>query len=172
METYEVQYEEYKKKLLTSSYFTQKLLEKRKNTLYAEANFIDMNGVLAKIGLLSFACGGLLVFTWVPNMHWAIRFLLIVGAIVCFFIAITIGSQYKETSGRSNFHSFVYDRYIEDRVKADKEMETRNLVYSFLSRDISREEFKQRYEDLSRYDRFARDLQNDYEFNTTIQKRI
>lgn len=172
MNDYESRYEEYKKMLLASSYFTHKLGEKRKNTMYAEANFIDSNGVLVKIGLLSFACGGLLAITWVRYLPIVLRIILTAVAVGCGYLAVKIGSEFKETSGRSNFRSFVYDHHISDRVIADKDAEARNLVYSFLSRDISREEFQQRYEALSRYERFAVDLKNDYEFNTTIQKRI
>ncbi len=172
MEDYESLYEEYKRALLASSYFTQKLREKHKNTLYAEANFIGMNGVLTKIGLLSFTCGGLLVFTWSVYMHLVIRVILTAVAVGCIFLALHIGAEFKELSGRSNFRSFVYDRHIEDRVMSDKDTEARNLVRSFLSRQISREEFQKQYEDLSRYDRFAADLKNDYEFNTKIHNRI
>ena len=172
MDNYESLYEEYKRTLLKSSYFTQKLREKHKNTLYAEEKFIDMNGVLTKIGLLSFACGGLLVFTWVVYMHLVLRLILTAVVVGCGFLAIRISADFKEASGRSNFRVFVYDHHIEDRVMEDKEMESRNLVRSFLSREISKEDFQKRYADLSKYDRFADDLKNDYHFSKALSKII
>lgn len=172
MEEYRSLYEEYKRSLLTSSYFTQKLCEKHKNTLSAEADFIGTNGVLTKIGILTFISGGLFVFTWTVYMHLVIRIILTAVAVGCIFLALHIGAKFKEISGRSNFRSFVYDRHIEDRVMLDKDIKAKNLVRSFLSRQISREEFQKQYEDLSRYDRFATDLKNDYEFNIKIHNRI
>ena len=172
MDDYDACYEEYKNRLLRSSSFSQKLREKHKNTIYNEAAFIDTNGVLTKIGLLSFVCGAILVFTWVININIVIRLVLTALAVGCCFLVLHIGSEFKAISGRSNFRRFVYDQHIADRVKEDKDIEARNIVRSFLSGEISKEEFKNRYDELSKYDRFAKDLINDYEFNTLIQKRI
>lgn len=170
MEDYESQYDEYRQTLLRSPGFTQKLSEKRKNTMYAEKDFIGSNGALTKIGLLSLICGGLLVFSWTVYMHLVIRVILTAVAVGCIFWAMHIGAAFKEISGRSNFRSFVYDRHIEDRVMSDKDTEARNLVRSFLSREISREEFQKQFENLSRYDRFAADLKNDYDFSKALTK--
>jgi hypothetical protein len=41
-----------------------------------------------------------------------------------------------------------------------------------LDRQIDRDEFRKRYEDLSRYDRFAESLKNDYSFNIEIKKHF
>lgn len=89
-----------------------------------------------------------------------------------FFAALQIGKQFKEDSGKSSFYSFQYGRCIEDRVQADKEAEARSLVRDMLDRQIDMDEFRKRYEDLSRYDRFAESLKNDYSFNIEIKKHF
>lgn len=175
MEDYKSKYEVYKESLLRSHYLRDKIREGRKNTLCFEKDYIDRNGVLPKIGVLS-AVGGFcyaLCFSLVqldeaPGV--ILRALLAVVGTVCFFWAGQIGAAFKEASGKSNFYSFEYDRYIEDRVLSDREAEANNLVRDFLSQQIDREEFKKRYDELSMYGRFAKDLKNDYDFNTEIQE--
>lgn len=171
MSDYESSYEEYKQALLRSVHFRDKLREKYANTLYAERNYIDNNGVLAKIGILSAAFGSFIIMCWL-DIHFAIRIVAAVIATVCFFAALHIGKQFKEDSGKSSFHSFQYGKCIEDRVQADKEAEARCLVRDMLDRQIDRDEFHKRYEDLSRYDRFAESLKNDYSFKIEIKKHF
>ena len=168
---YESSYEEYKQTLLRSTNFMSKLREKYKNTQYAETSYIDKNGVLVKIGMLSAAFGFFLSVCWL-DAHLAIRIISAIISVVCFFLALHIGSQFKEESGKSNFHSYEYYRHIEERVRSDKELEARNLVRDMLNRKIDRDEFRTRYEDLYRYDRFAEDLKNDFYFNSEIKKHL
>lgn len=88
MSDYESSYEEYKQALLRSVHFRDKLREKYANTLYAERNYIDNNGVLAKIGILSAAFGSCIIMCWL-DIHFAIRIVAAVIATVCFFRSIT-----------------------------------------------------------------------------------
>ena len=172
MGDYETQYEEYKMTILRSSYFAQKLREKRNNIMYAERDFIDKNGALEKIGGLSAAFGFCLSVCWMPDVWIWIRIILAVIGIVCFFIALRVGSEFKDASGRSNFRAFVYDSHIEERVQNDKDTEAKKIVQRFLSREIDREEFKKQYENLSRFDRFAENLKSDYSFMEAISKMV
>ena len=176
MDNYETQYEEYKQSLLRSSYFLDNLNEKKRNALYAEKDYIDRDGVLSKIGVLSAICGScyalassLVQLNEFPGI--IVRTLFAIVGTICFLKAMSIGSQFKEDSGKKNFR-YQYDRHIENRAMSDKELEARSLVRSFLSKEMDKEEFRKRCEDLSRYDRFASDLKNDYEFNTKIQNKI
>jgi hypothetical protein len=166
MEDYESQYEEYKKSLLQSHYFRTKLIDEYKNTMYAEGDYIDENGVLDKITVLSAACGVCyaLSFSLVQLDEFPgilIRAVLAIVGTICFIWARIIGSKFKDSSGKSSFYSFRYSGYIEDRVNSDKEMETRNLIRDMLDRQIDIDEFRKRFEELSKYDRFSEDLKND-----------
>lgn len=173
MDDYESQYKEYKKSLLRSHHFRSKLREEYKNTMYAEGDYIDNNGVLDKITVLSATCGVCyaLFFSLVQLDEFPgilVRAVLAIVGTICFMWARIIGSKFKESSGKSSFYSFRYFWYIEDRVRSDKEMETRNLIRDMLNRQIDRDEFRKRYEELSKYDRFAEDLKTDYDFKELL----
>jgi len=175
MDDYESQYEEYKKSLLRSNYFMTKLREEQENSVYTVRDYIDRDGVLPKVGVLS-GVGGFcyaLYFSLVQLDEFPgimVRAILVTVGTVCFFWAGYIGSKFKEDIGKTNFSSCYFDRHIEKRATSDKEMEARNIVRSFLSREIDSEEFQKRYEDLSKYDRFAEDLKNDCDFSSKTKK--
>lgn len=175
MDDYESQYEEYKKSLLRSNHFVTKLREEQKDSVYTERDYITRDGVLPKVCMLS-GVGGFcyaLCFSLVQLDKFPVimvRAIFLIIGTVCFFLAGYIGSKFKEDIGKRNFSSIRYDRCIEKRVTIDKEMESRNLVRSFLSKEIDREEFQKRHENLSRYDRFAEDLKNDCDFNSKAKK--
>lgn len=171
MNDYEAQYQEYKQSLLRSSNFRSELIEKYNNTSHTETSYIDSNGVFFKIGSISAVFGFCLSICW-SDAHLAIRIAFALIGVVCFFLALYIGSQFKEQSGKSNFYAYVYYRHLEDRVRFDKELEARNLVRDFIGRQIDRDEFQTKYENLYRYDRFAKDLKDDFSFNTEIQKHL
>lgn len=167
MDDYESQYEEYKNTLLHSIGFKNNLDNIYSETLYSDSDYIDHDGVLSKIGVLS-AGGGVcyaLCFSLVQLNEFPGILVRVISAIVgtlCFLGAAYIGSQFKKDFAKRNFQKYQYDRCVESWVRRDKELEAKQLVRDFLSRQIGREEFQNRYDDLSRYDRFAEDLTSDY----------
>ena len=96
------------------------------------------------------------------------------------------------------FYAFRYHKHFADQVQADKDKEAKDLVRDiekhydaiewradsipnmseedvkslFLWHIKEMGDFKQRYEDLSRYDDFAKSLKDDWYFNAEIQKNI
>lgn len=206
MENYDTKYEEYKSSILKSGYFANALQAKYESTLSLERDYIDKNGVLWKVALLSGLCSFCLVFSSIFDDRSdlesiVIRIVLAIIGIVSFALAMHIGSKYKVSSGRSNFYSFHYSRFIHDHVLHEKQREADNLMRDMLDRldniqwraeqaeagtnnDIeplqsnllyiikASNEFHKRYEYLSMYDRFSEDLQQDYHFNQAVRKLL
>lgn len=126
------------------------------------------------------------------------RIVLAAIMIVCFYFAMRIGKKFKKDLGEMVFYAFRYHKYFKDHTKSDRDKESKELERDALNhydairwredsiQNMSEEEikslflwhinkmgdFKQRYKDLSRYDRFAEELKNDYYFNAEIQKDI
>lgn len=174
--SYEESYESYKNSLLRSQYFIEQLNQHYKDTVHGEKDFIDKNGVLGKIGLLSAICGlcfGFFFSFGETNNIWSIiiRCALAIGGIVCFFFAMSIASDYKKASGKSNFYSFVCNRYIADHIRKDRQKETDSLLRDMLKK-MDSTDFSERYEQLSRYDRFEKDILEDYHFSKAIHEHI
>ena len=198
MEDYESQYEEYKKSLLQNRWFIKTLHEKYRGSITAEEDHIDRNGVLWKIGVLGAVCGFCIAFTPIENGNWILGIVLFLAIIGCVIWARHIGSKFKKDSGEINFYAFRYNQHFKDHTQEEKGKETDCLFRDILNhydaiqwredsiQDMSEEEvkslflwnikkmgdFKQRYEDLSRYDYFAGSLKNDWYFNAEIQKDI
>lgn len=127
-----------------------------------------------------------------------IRIISFTIAVVCAIAALRIESKYKKSSGERDFYSYQYSRYIKDCVQYDKEEETEkifkdiidNINFLRISSEVilseedntdierlksnmlyaasSEKDFKNRYEKLSRYDRFERDILEDYYFQKSI----
>lgn len=197
MKDYETSYQEYKQSLLDDHWFMKTLHEKYRNSIIAEKDYIDENGVFWKIGGLGAICGFCLAFTPIENGNWILGialFLIIIGSIKW---ARIIESKFKKQAGETNFYAFLYHRHFKDRIQEDKDSETKKLLedmlkayeYSRFHDNIARltkedlevfllrvikdtDEFKQRYQELSKYDSFAGSLRNDYYFNAEVQKDI
>lgn len=206
MEDYESLYDEYKRSLLQSHFFIEKMKEGHKNALMNEAEYIDRNGVLSKIAILSGICGFcfsafLFLEDKVNTASIIIRIVLVFSGILCAFRALFISQDYKKSSGNSNFHSFIYDRFIENRVHYDKDFEAKNLMEDMLEKidliqwraelleegSISEAEqlqsnllyvinksndFQKRFDRISMYDSFAQDLQDDFYFSKAIHESL
>lgn len=196
MEDYETGYEEYKKSILQNRPLRNKLYEKYCGSISAEADYIDGNGVLWKIGILGAVCGFCiaLTFTLRDSGLWflgIVLFLAIMGSIIW---ARHIGAKFKKDSGETNFYAFRYHKYFEDRIQEDKKLKERKFeeslskTISFMQRCANNpsndpsevlhcalryvEELEQQYKELSEYDNFAEWLKNDWHFNAEIQKNI
>lgn len=138
MEDFDVEYEKYKKSLLKSSYFTDNLKKKYTNTLIAEKNYIDRNGVLWKLALLSGVCGICLSLYGSFRDAKGIPALIVVIilaaiGITAFSFALRICEGFKENAGKANFYTFHYNRYIHDHVAREKQSETDALIQDMLS---------------------------------------
>lgn len=206
MKDYDTKYEEYKESLLKTWYFTNKFKELYEGTISAEKDYIDQNGVLWKVGILSAACGFCFAFHSVlegrtDTSSIIIRIVIAVIGIVCFFLAMHLGAKYKKRSGEAAFYAFQYDRYIKDYIANEKQRETDKLMRDVLEKydnilwraellaensDDNTEQleanllyiiksnntFQERYETISMYDRFAKDLQDDYYFSKAIHELL
>lgn len=200
MEDYKSQYEEYKKSILQNRWFIDNLRDKYRGSLTAEKDYIDENGVLWKTGLLGAVCGYLIAFTPVKNGNWILGITLFLGIMGSLIWARHIGTKFKTNLGEMIFYAFRYHKHFEDRIQEDKDQQTKLLMEDILKKlstiryrakvsmnnsklDIEEaialmrfiegmDDFEKRYQDLSRYDGYARNLKNDYEFNAEVQKRI
>jgi hypothetical protein len=197
LEDYESQYEEYKNKLLNEKWFRNKLTDLYRGSINAEEDYIGQNGVLCKVGLLGAVCGFLIAFTPVENGNWILGIFLFLGIIGSFVWAIHIGKKFAIKSGEVNFYSFEYDKYFKEHILEEKRIEMYEFEqdlskiadymqwyvdnpnnepsevmdkFCFASRRIG--ELKKKYQNISRYDSFARSLKNDYWFNAEIQENI
>lgn len=197
MEDHETQYEEYKNTLLHDKWFRKTLNETYRNSLYTESDYIDRNGVLGKVGILSAVCGYLISFLPVENGIWilgTISFLVIMG---CVILIIHITKKFKKDFGEINFYAFRYHKHIESRIQEDKKQEMRRFeedlskTVAFMqhctnntnndpleaAKEFRRafnyvEELEKQYKHIARYDGFARKLKDDWYFNAEIQKDI
>ena len=190
-------YEEYKNTLLHETWFRRNLNEKYRNTLAAEKDYIDSNGVLWKVGLLGAVCGFIIALTPIENGNWIlgiISFLAIMGSII---LALHIGKKFKKDSGEMNFYAYLYNKHFEDRLHEDRRREMYNYerelsktIYFMQwrvnnpSKDPTEvladfrhalhltEDLKKQYEKLTQYDGFVGRLKDDYHFNAEIQNDI
>ena len=129
MKDYESQYEEYKQTLLQNQRFIDNLRDKYRGTLTAEKDFVDENGVLGKVGILSGICGiCLALFLLLQDTSGTAS---IIWRIVLFIIgtgsalwAVRIQAKFKKTLGRMVFYSFRYHKHFEDHIQEDKQWET------------------------------------------------
>lgn len=173
MNDYESQYEEYKNTLLHSIGLRNDLNDLYTNTQHLDSDYLDHDGALSKIGVSS-AGGGVcyaLCFSLVQLNEFPgilVRVILAIVGTLCFFGAAYFGSQFKKDFAKRNFRMYQYERCVESWVQRDKELEAKQLVRDFLSRQIGREELTNRYDALSRYDRFAEDLTSDYIFEEEL----
>lgn len=202
MNDYETSYQEYKQSLLNDHWFIKTLHEKYRGSLRVEKDYIDENGVLWKIGVLSGVCGLCLSLFWLledrsDTRSIITRIVLFVIMLVFFIFAMHFGKKFKKHLGERIFYTFRYHQHFEDKVQEDKDSETKKLLEDMLKayeysrfRDNSArltkedlenfllrvikdtDEFKQRYQELSKYDSFAGSLRNDYYFNAEVQKDI
>ena len=127
-----------------------------------------------------------------------VRIVIAIVGIACFLWALHIGNKFKRSLGEKIFYSFRYHQHFKDHVQKEKDKETDQLLRDMLNymesvprwaksiSTMSEEETKSllefltkepdiyttRYENLSRYGRFASDIKNDYYFNAEIQKDI
>lgn len=137
MNDYDAKYEEYKKSLLQNHWFIKKLHEKYHDTIDAEGNYIDGNGVFSKVGILSGVCG---VCFWffgyledsTNTVSIIARIVITIVGIACFLWAMHIVSKFKEDSGKTNFYAFRYYQYFKDHVQEEKDKETKELLKDML----------------------------------------
>ena len=200
MSDYDTQYEEYKKSLLQNYWFIKTLHEKYHDSITAEGDYIDRNGVLWKIGVLGAVCGFCIALTFVyaESGLWflgVILFLVIMGSVIW---ARHFEAKFKKDSGEMNFYAFLYHKHFKDHVQEEKDKETKKLLKDMLGhyaairwradsiQTMSEEDVKSlflnhikkmgdyeaRYQELENYDYFAGSLKNDYYFNAEIQKDI
>lgn len=197
MKDYKTQYEEYKNTLLHETGFRRTLNETYRNSLYAEADYIDRNGVLGKVGILSAVCGFLISFLPVENGNWILASLIFLGIMGSVIWMNRITQKFKKDSAEINFYAFHYHKHFEDRIRKDKELEVRKLeetlskTVAYMQRCVNSpnndpavaieefrralhyvEELEKLYKHIARYDRFAGSLKDDWHFNAEIQKDI
>ena len=202
MEDYESQYEEYKQSLLQNRRLRNELREKYRGSLRAEQDYIDANGVLWKVVVLSGVCGLCLSLFWIledrsDTGSIITRIILSIIIVACGILGVRVSSKFKKDSGEINFYAFRYNQHFNDHIQEDRRRE----MYKF-EQDLSKtvhfmqrlandprndltevvanfqcalryvEELEKQYKDISSYDRFVETLKNDYWFNAEIQKDI
>ena len=200
MEDYESKYEEYKKSLLQNHWFIKKLHEEYRGSLRVEKDYVDENGVLWKIGLLGAVCGFCfaLIFSLADSGLWLLGTVSFIALFGSLGLAQHIGSKFKKNLGEINFYAFRYNKHFKDHIQEDTHREMyefeedlykiadymRWCVNDKVSNDPSEimeqfrhsshrvEELERRYKNISRFDRFAESLKNDWYFNAEIQKDI
>ena len=198
MSNYEEQYEEFKKSLLQNHWVIKTLREKYQGSQTAEKNFVNENGVLWKVGLLGAVCGFCIAFTPIEKGNWLMGTVLVIALFGSLALAQYVGSKFKKNLGEVVFYAFRYHQHFHDHIQKEKDVEAKNLMHSMWEysdslmwrsdciSDMTKEEleslvfrhikkmgdFQKRYEELDRYDRFIRDLKNDYYFNAEVQKDI
>ena len=200
MNDYDVKYEEYKKSLFQNHWFIKTLHEKYHGSITAEEEYIDRNGVLWKVGILGAVCGFCIAFTPIENGNWVLGIVLFLAMIGSLIWARHIGKKFKKDLGEMIFYAFRYHKHFTDKIQEDKNEKMKGLmedlfktistiqyrakvsksrpevdmdeVIALLQFIENMENYKQRYEDISKYDWFAGSLKNDYYFNAEIQKDI
>lgn len=202
MGDYESQYEAYKNTLLRETYFRRNLTDLYNGSLTVEKDYIDTNGVIWKISLLSAICGFCFALFWlledISDARIIItRIVLAVIMILCAIFARRIETKFKKGSAEIKFYAFLYDKYFKDRIEEDKRREMYQFekdlssIVVFMQRCTNKhsddlsvvlEEFQcafqyvgdleKQYKYISRYDSFFKSLKDDYYFNTEIQKNI
>lgn len=205
MEDYEYQYEEYKQSILQNRHLRNELHEKYLGSLRVEKDYVDENGVLWKVGVLSCVCGLCLSLFWIledrsDTRSIITRIILFAILVTAFVFAMHIGSKFKKNLGEMIFYAFRYHKHFEDHIQKDKSEKTKDLMEDLLKKlstiqhrakvsksgsEIDMDEviallrfienmddYKTRYDDLSKYDSFVGSLKNDYYFNAEVQKDI
>lgn len=202
MNDYESQYEEYKRSILENRRLRNELHEKYQGSLRVEKDYIDENGVLWKVGVLSGVCGLCLSLFWLledrsDTGSIITRIILLSIMIAAFVFAMRIGSKFKKSLGEMIFYAFRYSNHFEEHIQEDKRKEMyefeqnitkiadymhwcvdrpsndhSEVLKQFRHSSCRVEELEKQYKHISRYDSFATNLKNDYWFNAEIQKDI
>lgn len=202
MNDYETQYEEYKKSILHDRWLKKTLNEKYCESIAAEVNYIDQNNVLFKIGALGTVGGFCVALAFISLSRglWFLGIVLLIAIIGIWILATNIAGEFKKSSGAMNFYAFIYHKHFKDHIQKDKSRLTKDLmedlfknlstiryrakvckseseidmdeVMALLKFIENMDDYQAKYDDLSKYDRFAKSIKNDYSFNLEIQKDI
>lgn len=137
MSDFETKYEEYKNNILKDHWLRNKLCDYYRGSLRAEKDYIDENGVLWKIGVLSGVCGLCLSLFWLledrsDTRSIITRIVLFVIMIVCFTFAMHIGKKFKKNLGEMIFYTFRYHQHFKDYIQAEKNRETESIISDML----------------------------------------
>ena len=200
MDDYESQYEEYKQDILQNRRLRNELHEKYQGSLRVEKDYVDENGVLWKIGLLGVVCGFCfaLIISLVDSGLWFFGTVSIITFLGSLGLAQHISSKFKKNLGEMIFYAFRYHQHFKDHIQEERDKEAYRLERDIFQhydairwredsiQTMSEEDakslllyhiekmgdFQKRYNELSRFDRFAGSLKNDWYFNVEIQKDI
>lgn len=138
MDNYASKYEEYKNTLSHSTWFRRELNNKYSTTLDVEKAYIEGNGVLWKVGVLSGVCGFCLLLVGLmedrsDTKSIVMRIILWLIMIAVFAVAMHIGNKFKKNLGERVFYTFLYHQHFKDHVKKEKDKETEKLLDDMLS---------------------------------------
>lgn len=197
MNNYESKYEEYKNTLLSETWFRKGLQDLYKGSIRVEKDYIDENGVLWKVGLLSAVCGFLIAFTPIESGNWVLGIFLFLGIMGSLIWARHIGEKFKKDSGELKFYVYRYNKYLDERIQEDKCRKVREFeeclskTVAFMQRCANNpsndpseiiaefqqslrftEDLEKQFKEFAEYDYYAIWLTNDYHFNAEMQKDI
>ena len=142
MSDYEKKYNAYKESLLKDHIFMDRFANIYAGAISAEKDYIDRNGILSKIVVLS-AISGFCIAVYSPHDSKIISilsFIPIVMLCIFGFLIYRISANYIKKSGEKIFYSFRVDRHIQEKVLADQQREL-----DLLMKDINQRLFTIKY---------------------------
>lgn len=142
MSDYEKSYNAYKESLLNDRIFMERFANIYEGAISAEKDYIDRNGILSKIAVLSTISGFCLAVFSPSNSKISrmVDFILFVMLCVCGFLIYRISANFIKKSGENIFYSFRVDRHIQERVLSDQQRQL-----DLLMEDINQRLFTIKY---------------------------
>lgn len=122
---FDVNYEEYRDKLLSSQSFKEELAKEYNDTIYSIQSYVDSKSSLSLAGLLGFGAGFLMACFLIldGNSGWLIvliKSFLFIGFVVCSLFSLLAYRRFKEKLSTNIYYSYVEEKLIADRVYRDQ----------------------------------------------------